>query len=80
MIYVNSLRPSDANMRQESRPSLVQAGVEPLSDTMIGYHESGHLGTIRNDISIEINTFHSGKCIGKYRLQNGGHFVLTSLC
>ena len=33
------------------------------------------LGTNVSEILIKIQTFHSQKCIWKYHLQNGGHFV-----
>ena len=38
------------------------------------------LGTNFSEISIKIETFHSMKCIWKCRLENGGHFVLASMC
>ena len=40
----------------------------------------GTLGTKFSEISIEILEFHSGKCVWKGRLRNGGHFVLVSMC
>ena len=33
------------------------------------------MGINLSEILIKINTFHLRKCIWKYRLQNGGHFV-----
>ena len=38
------------------------------------------LGTNLTEILKEINKFHSRKCIWKYRLRNGSHFVSASLC
>ena len=40
----------------------------------------GPLGTSLNEILIEIHIFHSRKCVWKYRLRNGGHFVSASMC
>ena len=38
------------------------------------------LGTNLSEILIEIIRFYSRKCIWKCRLENGGHFVLASMC
>ena len=40
----------------------------------------GPLGTNFSEILIEIQHFHSRKCIWKCRLQNGGHFVSAPMC
>ena len=43
--------------------------------TNAGILSIGPLGTNFNEISIDIHTFHSRKCIWKCRQENGGHFV-----
>ena len=43
--------------------------------TNAGLLSIGHLGNNFRAIFIRIKTFHSWKCIWKYRLRNGGHFV-----
>ena len=40
----------------------------------------GPLGIKFNEILIEIHTVHSRKSFTKYCLENGGHFVLASMC
>ena len=40
----------------------------------------GPLGTNVNENLIEIHTFSLKKCIWKYRLRSGGHFVSASMC
>ena len=48
-------------------------GVKPLSKPMLGYCKLD----LRNKLkwNFKENTFHSWKCIWKYRLWNGGYFV-----
>ena len=49
--------------------------------TNVGILLIGPLGTNFSEIAIDIHIhFHSRKCIWKYRLENGGHFVSTSMC
>ena len=62
--WVNSLRPSDAYMCWQPRPSLVQimacrlVGVKPLSEPMlVGMLSIGSLGTNFDGILIELQTF-----------------------
>ena len=40
----------------------------------------GLLGTSFSEILIKIRIFSRKKCIWKWRLENGGHFVLASMC
>ena len=57
-------------------------GLSPVRRHAIISADAGILliGTILSEISNENMHFHSRKCILKYRLQNGGHFVSTSMC
>ena len=77
---LNSLRLSNAYMRQESKPPLVQImachldGAKPLFEPLMVYCKIVPLGINFNEIWIGIIRFHSGKCIWKCRLWNGIHF------
>ena len=69
--------PSATDMRQWIGSALIQIiacrlfSAKPLSKPMLSYC---HLDPLGSNFS-EITTFHSRKCIWKYRLRNGGHFV-----
>ena len=39
-----------------------------------------NLGIKLREILLEMHTFSFNKCIGKYGLENGGHFVSASIC
>ena len=78
---VNSLRPSDAYMRQQTRPSLVQIfGAKPLSEPMMTYCQLNHKEHISMKYYLKFRSFHSRNCIWNCRLWNGGHFVSVSMC
>ena len=83
---VNSLRPRDTYMRLWTRSSLVQImacrllGAKPLSEPMLTYSQSGHKEQNSVKYHSKLEHFHSRKCIWKCRLENGGHFVSTSMC
>ena len=74
----NSLKPRDAFMRHQTRPSLLQImacrlfGAKPLTEPM--YHCQLDLW---EDIVYQNTT---RKCAFKCRLRNGVHFVLASMC
>ena len=57
-------------------------GVKPLSEPMLTPRNKlqWNFNQNTNEISINIGTFYSIKCIWKCRLENGGHFVATSMC
>ena len=69
------LRPSDAYMRQQTIPSLVQImacrlfGDKPLSEPMIVYCQMESNGNISMTFYLKFKCFHSRKCIGSCRLQ-----------
>ena len=79
---INSSPPNAAHMRQWIASALVQImacrlfGAKPLSKPMLGYCQ---IWTLMDNIQWNIKSikkyFHSRKCITKYRLWNGGHFV-----
>ena len=79
---VNSLRPSDAYMHQQTRLSFVQKtacrviGTKPLFEPMLGYCLEQTSGKFYS----KFIHFHSRKSIWKCCLENGGHFVLASMC
>ena len=74
---INSSPPSAAYMRQWTRSALAQimARRQAIIWTIAGLLSIGPLGTNFSEILIKIQNFHSRKCIWKYRLRNGGHFV-----
>ena len=73
---INSLRLSDAYMRQKTRPPLLKImacrliGAKPLFEPMLEYCQLD----IRNIIQWNV-IFLSRKCVWKCRLENGGHFA-----
>ena len=77
----NSSPPSAAYMCQGIRSALVQImawrlfGAKPSSKPMLGYCQSDPLEQTSVKYWSKFKTFHSRKCIWKYRLWNGGHFV-----
>ena len=50
-------------------------GAKPLSKPMLGYCQLDTKEQSSVKFKSKYETFHSQKCIRKYRLQNGGHFV-----
>ena len=84
-IKLNLLRPSNAYMRQQNIPSLVQIlacwliGAKPLSEPMLPYGQLGPEKNITVEFYLEFKSFHSIKSAWKSRLQNGVHFVSTSV-
>ena len=78
---INSSPPSDAYTRQWIGSALVQImacrlfGAKPLSKPMMGYCQLDHQEQTSVKFKKKYKTFHSQKCIWKYRLRNGGHFV-----
>ena len=86
IMIIASLRPSDAYMRQQIRPSLVQimacrlVGAKSLSEPTLDYCElEPSEQTSAKFLSI-FKHFPSIKCIWKCRLQNRGHFVSAAMC
>ena len=85
---LNSSLPSAAYMRQWIRSALVQImachlfDAKPLSKPILGYCQLAPQEETSVKFSSKYKAFHSQKCIGKYRLRNGGHFVQEemSLC
>ena len=83
-----ALNPSDAHMRQKTRPLLVRwwlvpysVGTKPLSEPMVTYWQLDHKEHISMKYYLTFKSFHSKrKCIWNYRLRNGGHFVSASMC
>ena len=70
----NSLRPSDAYMRHETKPSLIQIVACRLAGAshhlkQCGIMWIGPWGTNFNNILVEIHHFHSRKCVWICRLQ-----------
>ena len=78
---INSLRPSDAFMRQQIMPSLGQImacrliGAKPLSEPMLSYCQLGFKEYISVTFYLKFKSFHSWKCTGICH-----HFVSTSMC
>ena len=70
-IYVSTLMSSEWNIRFHK--------FSQLASGYTGIPLIGHLGTNFSKILIEIHTFQSRKCFWKCRLENGGHFVFTSI-
>ena len=72
-------------MHQQTRLSLLQTvachmfSAKPLSEPVLELL-IGPLGTNLSEISNEIHTFSFKKCIWKCHLEDGGHFVLASMC
>ena len=83
--WVNSLRPSDAYMRHQPRPSLVQMmachliGAKPLSEPMLYYCQLDPQEQTSVKLYSKFKYFHSGKCIWKCYLENVSHFVSASM-
>ena len=50
-------------------------GAKPLSKPMLGYCQLDHQEQTSVKFKMKYKTFHSRKCIWKYRLRNGGHFL-----
>ena len=82
----NSLRSSDAYMRQHNIPTLLQImacrlfGAKPLSEPMPPCCQLDPKEHISVKFCLKFKSFHSRKCTSKCRLRNGGHFVLASMC
>ena len=55
-------------------------GVKPLSEPLLEYCWLDPLEQTLTKCQSEFIYFHSRKSISKCRLQNGGHFVLASMC
>ena len=78
---INSSPPSAAYMQQWIRSPLVKImacrlfGAKPLSEPMLEYCQLDPKEQTSMTISSKYKTFHSRKCIWKYRLRNGDHFV-----
>ena len=72
-------------MHQLTRPSLVQIvawcliGPRPLSEPVMTYWQSGRREYIFMKYYWKFKSFHSRKCIYKYSLPNGSHFVFASM-
>ena len=80
----NSLRPTDAYMRQEISMIGSDKGLAPGRRQALIWTDDGillirPLGTYFSEISIEIRISSLKKYIGKYRLRNVGRFVLASM-
>ena len=86
LYIVNSLRPSDAYMRQYNIPTLLQImtcrlfGAKPLSEPTLPYCQLIPTEHISMKFYSKFTSFHSRRCTGKCRLRNGGHFVSASMC
>ena len=84
--WINSLRTSDAYMRQKTRPSLIQImgcclfNAKPLSKSMMTCCQLDHEEHISMKYDLKFISFHSRKCIWSYHLWNGSHFVSASMC
>ena len=78
---VNSSPPSATYMRQWIREALVQImacrlfGANPLSEPMLEYCYFDPQEQTSVKYSSKYKTFHSQKCILKWLLRNGGHFI-----
>ena len=78
---VNSLRPSDAYVRHQNRPTLVQIKVcrlistKPLFDTRLAYCQLDHWEIYLSEIRIKMQQFYWRKWLWKCRLQSGAYFV-----
>ena len=82
----NSLRPSDAYMRQHNMPTLLQImacrlfSAKPLSKPMLPYYQLDPTEHISVKFYSKFKSFHSRSCTWKCPLRNGSHFVLASMC
>ena len=80
-ITFNSSPPSAAYIRQWIWSALVQImacriiGAKPLSKSKLGYCQLDHYEQTSVKFYSKYKMFHSRKCVWKYRLQNGYHFV-----
>ena len=78
---VDSSPPSGAYMRRWTGSALAQVmvcrlfGAKPLPEPMLTYSQFDPLGKTSVKFESKYKTFHSRKCIWKYRLRNVGHFV-----
>ena len=83
--FCSSSSPPSAPYESETPVSVgPDNGLSPIQHQAITWTKAhllliGPLGINFTEIGIKIQTFHSRKCIWKYRLQNGSHFVQTSL-
>ena len=79
--WLNSSPPSATNMHQWTGSALVQImacrlfHAKPLSKPMLGYCQLDSQEQTSVKFQSNYKTFHSRKCIWKYRLRNGGHIV-----
>ena len=84
--WVNSVRPHDTYMHQETRPSLVQKmtchllGTKALSGPMLACFQLEPLEQTSVKFSAKFKHFHSRKCVSKCCPQNGSHCVSASMC
>ena len=78
---INSSPPCAAYMHQWIGSALLQKmacrlfGAKPLSKPMLDYCQLGPKEQTSVKFYSKYQTFHSRKCIWKYRLRNGGRFV-----
>ena len=85
-ICFNSLRPNDAYIRRQPRPSSVQImachlfGNKPLSEPMLSFSQLDPWEQISVKSKSKFKYFHWRKCSWQCRLPNGGHFVWPSMC
>ena len=83
---LNSLRPSDAYMHHQLRPSLAQImaccllAAKPLSEPMMNYCQLAPKEQTSVKFHLKFKLFHSKKRIWKCCLKNVSHFVLASIC
>ena len=81
IIMVNSCPPSAAYMCQRITSALVQImachlfGAKPLSKPMLAYCQLDHRNKLQRNFNQNTKIFIHEKCIWKYQLQNGNHFV-----
>ena len=81
----NSLRPSDAYMRQLTRPSLVQimacrlVGTKPISEPTLVYCQLDPWEWTSVKYQWKLKHFHLEKCVNNRRLRNVGHLVSASM-
>ena len=84
--FCNSLRLSDAYMRQYNMPKLLEImachlfWAKPLSEPMLPYCQLDPKEHISVKFCLKFESFHSSKCTWKCCLGNGGHFVSSSMC
>ena len=81
--YVKSSRSSNTFVHQSTRQAITSAdndlGAKPLYGPLLAHYIIGPLKQISN-VNQDWNKFNAWKSIWKYCLQNGSHFVLTSIC